>query len=91
MIDSTNLYVVYLDLKIHACGTYNEFFEAERQEKPLFVIMAPGYKKYDIPLWLIGIIREQEVFEGIDECIDHLVKINAGEIEQDDRWLRISV
>ena len=91
MIDSTNLYVVYIDLGIHICGTYNELFEAERQEKPLFVIMAPQYKKHDIPLWLVGIIKEEEIFEGIDDCITHLIKINNGEIKQDDRWLRINV
>jgi hypothetical protein len=91
MIDSTNLYIVYLDLNVHACGTYNEFFEAEYQHKPQFVIMAPGFEKYDIPLWLIGIVREDEVFAGIDDCIEHLTKINSGEIAQDERWLRINV
>ena len=91
MIDMANLYVVYIDLSVFAVGTFNEFFEAESQQKPLFVIMAPGYKKYDIPLWLVGIVREEEVFEGIDECIKHLVEINDGKIKQDDRWLRISI
>jgi hypothetical protein len=64
---------------------------AEEQQKPQFVIMAPGFEKYDIPLWLIGIVKEDEVFAGIDDCIDHLIKIDAGEIKQDDRWLRINV
>jgi hypothetical protein len=91
MIDSTNLYVVYLDLNVHACGTYNEFFEAEDQQKPQFVIMAPHHEKYDIPLWLVGIVREDEVFAGIDDCVEHLTKIDAGEIKQDERWLRINV
>jgi len=91
MIDNTNLYVVYIDLKIHSCGTYNEFFEAERQEKPLFVIMAPHHKKYDIPLWLVGIVKEEEVFEGVDKCVKYLQKIDDGKVKLDDRWLRISV
>jgi len=91
MIDKTDLYVVYIDLQIHACGTYNEFFEAESQHKPLFVIMAPHHKKYDIPLWLVGIVKEDEVFEGIDECVEHLKRIDDGKVKLDDRWLRISV
>ena len=37
------------------------------------------------------LLREDEVFAGIDDSIDHLVKINSGEIKQDDRWLRINV
>ncbi len=91
MIDKTDLYVVYIDLGVHACGTYNELFVAEEHQLPLFVIMAPGYKKYDIPLWLVGIMKEEEVFEGIDGCIEYLQKINNGEVEIDDRWLRINV
>ncbi len=91
MIDSTNLYIVHIDLNDFACGTWNEFFEAEGQQKPQFVIMADGFEKYDIPLWLVGIVREDEVFAGIDDCVAHLVEINAGRIEQDDRWLRINV
>jgi nucleoside 2-deoxyribosyltransferase len=91
MIDKTDLYIVYIDTTLHACGTYNELFEAESQQKPLFAIMAPHHKKYDMPLWLIGIFREEEIFEGNDECIEYLKKINDGKVELDDRWLRITV
>ena len=91
MIDNTDLYIVHIDTTIHSCGTYNELFEAESQQKPIFVIMASHHEKYDIPLWLVGIVKEKEVFEGIDECIGYLVKINKGKIKLDDRWLRIVV
>lgn len=91
MIDKCDFYVVYIDLSVHACGTYNELFEAEEQQKPIFIIMAPGYKKHDIPLWLVGIVNQEEVFEGIDECIAYLKEINDGKILMDSRWLKINI
>lgn len=91
MVDRTDLYVVYIDLDSHLCGTYNELFEAEKQQKPLFAIMKEPYTKKDFPAWLVSIFREEEVFNSIDECVKYLCKINSGKIKQDDRWLRINV
>lgn len=91
MVDRSDLYIVYIDVDSHVCGTYNELFEAERQQKPLFAIMKPPYTKWEIPAWLISIFREDEVFHSINECVDHLRKIHEGEIEIDSRWLGINV
>ena len=82
MIDKTDLYIVYIDLDAHLCGTYNELFEAESQQKPLFAIMKPPYKRKDFPAWLVSIFKEEEVFESIDECVEHLERINNGEIAE---------
>ena len=89
MVDHSHLYIVYIDLKVHYCGTYDEFNVAERQNKPIFVIMAPGYSKYDIPSWLIASVNEDEVFEGVDECVDHLKLLNEGKILLDKRWVKL--
>ncbi len=91
MIDKTDLYIVYIDLDAHLCGTYNELFEAEDQQKPLFAIMKAPYTKKDFPGWLVSIFKEEEVFDSIDECVKYLQKAYAGEIELDERWLRIMV
>ncbi len=91
MIDKTDLYIVYIDLDSHLCGTYNELFEAENQQKPLFAIMKSPYTKKDFPGWLVSIFREEEVFNSVDECVDYLNKINNGQIKIDNRWLRINV
>ena len=89
MVDHSHLYIIYIDLKVHYCGTYDEFNVAERQGKPIFVIMAPGYSKYDIPSWTVASINEDEVFESIDECVEHLKLINEGKILMDRRWVMI--
>lgn len=91
MVDRSDLYIIMIDIETHLCGTYNELFEAERQQKPLFGIMSEGYTKWDIPRWLISIFREDEVFNSVQECVDHLRKIHNGELEMDERWLGINV
>ena len=89
MVDACHLFIVYIDLGVHYCGTYDEFNTAERQGKPLFVIMAPGQSKYEIPSWLIASVNEDEVFESITDCVEHLKLLNEGKIIFDRRWVKI--
>ncbi len=89
MVDHCHLYIIYIDLNFYACGSWNEFNVAEIQKKPIFVIMAPGFSKYDIPSWAVASVNEDEVFEGIDECVEHLKLINEGKILMDRRWVMI--
>ena len=89
MVDHSHLYIIYIDLNVHYCGTWDEFNVAERQGKPLFVIMAHGQSKYDIPAWAIASVREDEVFESIDDCVEHLKLLHTGIISLDRRWVKI--
>ena len=89
MVDHSHLFIIYIDLEISYCGSWDEFNVAERQQKPIFVIMAPGFSKYDIPSWAVASVNEDEVFEGIDECVEHLKLINEGKISLDRRWVII--
>jgi len=89
MVDHCHLYVMYMDVTVHFCGTYDECYTAERQQKPLFVIMAPGQSKYDIPSWLVALLDEDEVFESVDECIEHLMLLHKGKILLDNRWVMV--
>jgi hypothetical protein len=89
MVDHSHLLIIYIDLDVFTCGSWDEFNVAERQQKPIFVIMAPGQSKYDIPVWAIASVNEDEVFESIDECIEHLKLINDGKILLDRRWVKI--
>ncbi len=89
MVDHSHLFIIYIDLKISYCGSWDEFNVAERQQKPIFVIMAPGFSKYEIPSWAVASVNEDEVFEGVDECVEHLKLINEGKIALDRRWVII--
>lgn len=88
-IDWSDFVIVKIDITSHLCGTYDEIFLAERELKPIFVIMGDGQTKYDIPTWLIAFINEHEIFNSEDECIDYLEKINSGEILLDERWVNL--
>jgi len=89
MVDHCHLFIIYIDLNIHYCGSYREFDEAAEEKKPILAIMSPGYSKYDIPSWLVATLDEDEVFEGIDSCIEHLKLLNQGKILLDNRWIII--
>ena len=88
-VDTCNLVIAMIDLDVHLCGTYDEVFTAEREGKPIFVIMGKGQKKEDIPTWMVSFINPDEIFESVDECIDYLEKIDEGVIELDRRWVMI--
>jgi len=89
MVDACHFFIMYIDLTVHSCGSYDEFNTAERQGKPLFIIMAPGQSKYDIPSWLVASVNEDEVFESVDDCVEHLKLLNEGKISFDRRWVNI--
>ena len=88
-VDWCDLIVAKIDLDAHACGTYDEIFTAERECKPVFMIMGKGQKKTDIPSWLVSFMKEKEIFNNEYECIDYLKKLNNGQISFDRRWVKI--
>jgi hypothetical protein len=90
-VDTSDFIIVKVDMKVHMCGTYDELFTAEREQKPILVIMGAGQKREDIPTWLISFIRPSEIFETEDECLDHLEKLNNGEVSFDSRWVPIKL
>jgi hypothetical protein len=62
-VDTSDFLIVKVDLDVHMCGTYDELFTAEREQKPILVIMGKGQKKEDIPTWLIAFIHEDEILD----------------------------
>jgi nucleoside 2-deoxyribosyltransferase len=87
MVDGCDFVVAYINRKVHTCGTYDEIFMAERQQKPIFAIVEGGKK--ECPDWLFAAIRWQEMFDSFEESIDHLTKIHYGKIPMDKRWVLI--
>lgn len=83
--DVSDFIIVYIDPDIPSYGTLDELFTAEDQQKPCLCIIKGGIEK--LPTWLFGVFRLEEVFATVDECIEHLNKIDSGEIEMDRRWV----
>jgi len=42
MVDICDFLVVNLDLQVHACGTYEELFWANRMKKPVLIRIEQG-------------------------------------------------
>lgn len=85
MVDISDFLVVNIDLDVHACGTYEELFLANRQKKPIIVRMAQG--KPHTPNWLLATIPHRMIFStwsGVSaylRCVATEAAVNTG-----NRW-----
>ena len=86
-VDYSDAIIALIDSDIHMCGTYNEIFLAESQHKPILAIIKGGPAK--APGWIFDVIRWQEMFCSVEECVEYLDKIDKSEIDIDDRWVLI--
>ena len=84
MTDIADFLVVYLDQSIPMCGTWEELFNANRQKKPILVIVKDG--PAGAPLWLHGTIHYKYMFSDLDECKAFIDDIDYGNEEMDGRW-----
>lgn len=91
LVDYSDFIVVVVDPSIPQWGTANEVYMAEAQHKPLFFICPDGMKK--LPRWLFDVIDFGDgrcnVFESVEEVIEHLIQINDRKIKITDEWVLI--
>lgn len=86
MVDISDFLVVNLDLEIHACGTYEELFLANRQKKPIIIHVEQG--KENAPNWLFGTLPHEMIFSTWDEVkgyLRHVAKDST--IQHFNRWM----
>lgn len=85
MVDISDFLVVNIDLDVHACGTYEETFLANRQKKPIILRVEQG--KVHTPNWLLATIPHQMIFSTWDEVIAYLRYIAAdNNVDTFNRW-----
>lgn len=86
MVNISDFLIVNIDIKVHACGSYDELNLANDQDKPILIHVEQG--KVDTPDWLFAMMPHELIFGTWDELIAYL-----GHIAQDDvidhlgRWL----
>lgn len=85
MVDNSNFLIIHIDLDKYTVGSHDEMFLAERQKKPIFVIINQG--KSMAPDWIFAITKHEYIFNNINDCIGYLRKLNSGEIALDDKWV----
>ena len=86
-VDLSDFVVVYIDPKIPTMGTIDEIVVAERQRKPVLAICNCELK--NVPEWLFTIVRHEEMFRTVAECVTYVASIHYGIHPADDRWVMI--
>ena len=74
-LDLSSFMVVNYNIDIFMCGTHEEIFTANKQSKP--VLLMVGNKKSKLPKWLYGRFPPEHMFESWDELIVYLRNINS--------------
>ena len=86
-VDFSDFIIMHIDPNIHMAGSYHEMIVAITQKKPIFVFVEGG--KINTPSWIFGILDHNNIFDNIVDVVEHLHKINIGEICLDNRWVII--
>lgn len=85
MVDISDFLVVNLDIAVHAAGTYEELFLANREKKPIVVRVEQG--KANTPNWLFATLPHQMIFSTWDEVFLYLRSVASGEDDRTfNRW-----
>ena len=69
-VDKCDVIITNLDLSGPICGTYQEIFTAEKQNKPILVCCEQGIK--NIPMWLRGVLPPELLFDNLEEIKEYL-------------------
>ncbi len=83
MVDICDFIIVHIDLGIYTVGTWEEVTLANRQKKPILMVIRQGKGK--CPDWVFGMFNHETIFDGWDELKDYLDAIDGGIITPK-RW-----
>ena len=85
LVDRSDFIVAHLVPDVASWGSAEEIVTAVRMKKPVFVSMEGGKAK--TPLWMLGMFPHKYIYNSIEEIIDMLYAIDAGNTPIDsDRW-----
>lgn len=85
MVDISDFLIVNIDVDIHACGTHEELFLANRQKKPIIIHVEQG--KNRTPNWLFAALPHEMFFSTWDDVEAYLRHIaNDKNIVDFKRW-----
>lgn len=85
MVDISDFIIVNLDMDVHACGTYEELYLANREKKPIIVRVEQG--KHACPDWLFGTIPHEMIFSEWGDVYNYLRHVATDKmVETFGRW-----
>jgi nucleoside 2-deoxyribosyltransferase len=70
MTDMADFVIVHIDTDVHACGTYEELFWANRLKNPVLIVCKQG--KAQCPDWLFGVVPHRHIFDNFEQLREYL-------------------
>lgn len=86
-VDLGDFLVIYINMAIYTCGSFDELFTAERQQKPVLAIVEGGLA--GLPSWCFAVFNLAEVFDSVEACVAYLDDLDKGRKEMDKRWFLV--
>tara|TARA_Y100000593_G_scaffold49908_1_gene94064 strand:+ start:20858 stop:21397 length:540 start_codon:yes stop_codon:yes gene_type:complete len=85
LVDRSDFIIAHLLPDVASWGSAEEIVTAVRMKKPIFISMEGGRTK--TPLWMMGMVPFQYIYDSIEEVVDMVKKIDSGKKAIDsDRW-----
>ena len=85
LVDRSDFIIAHLLPEVASWGSAEEIVTAVRMKKPIFISMEGG--KHKTPLWMMGMLPHQYIYDSIESGVDMINKIDSGEKNIDsDRW-----
>lgn len=85
LIDKSDFIIVNYNPHVPTCGTWEEFFWANRMKKPIFFINEYDFKL--TPVWVFWTIPVKYVYRNKESVLRTIFDIDDGNLEIDsDRW-----
>jgi len=75
-VDLSSFLVVNYDIKTFTCGTHDEIFMANRQQKPVLLKIGKGNRR-KLPKWIYGRFPPEHIFETWGDLKEYLVDIDS--------------
>ena len=85
LIDRSDFVIFVYDPEVVTCGSWEEFFTANRMKKPIFFVNTRGKNK--TPMWVFWTMSHKYIYNSVEEVVEKLQKIDQGKIPIDsERW-----
>jgi hypothetical protein len=85
LVDRSDFIIAHLVPEVASWGSAEEIVTASRMKKPMFIAMQGGKK--NTPLWLMGMIPHQYIYDTIEDVVEMLYEIDDGHKAIDSyRW-----
>jgi hypothetical protein len=85
LIDRSDFVIFVYDPEVVTCGSWEEFFTANRMKKPIFFVNVRGKNK--TPMWVFWTIPHKYIYDSVESVIEKLQKIDQGKLPIDsERW-----